>query len=252
MELLESVGLLAWIAILVAGLAAGVLGGVAGFGSSVVMMPLLVFAFGPKAAVPMMAIASLMANLSRVALWWREIDLKVVAAYVVPAVPAAALGARTLLALDPRWVEAALAVFLLAMVPARRLLQRRHHPVGLGHIALVGAVIGFLTGMVATTGPVNAPFFLAYGLVKGSYIGTEALASAAVFLTKAIVFRDGGALPLPIFLAGALVGSSLMLGAWFARRLVDRMAPGDFRAAMDVLLIVAGSVMLVQAMRMQG
>ncbi|HYF57855.1 MAG TPA: sulfite exporter TauE/SafE family protein [Burkholderiaceae bacterium] len=241
---------LVWLGLLAAGTGAGVLGGVVGFGSSVVMMPLLALAFGPKAAVPMMAVASLMANLSRVAVWWREVDLRAVAAYVVPAVPAAALGARTMLALDARWVELALGAFLIAMVPARRALQHRHRRIGRAQLAAVGAAVGFLTGIVASTGPVNAPFFLAHGLVKGAYLGTEALASAAVYLAKALVFRDGGALPVDAMIAGAIVGSSLMLGSWLAKRLVERMEPGDFRTAMDVLLAVAGLTMLVQALRM--
>jgi uncharacterized membrane protein YfcA len=246
-EIAQGTGTLAWIGILVAGTFAGVLGGVVGFGSSVVMMPLLVLAFGPKAAVPMMAIASLMANVSRVAVWWRAVDWTAVLAYSLPAVPAAALGARTMLALDPRWVEAALGAFLLAMVPARRALQRRSLRVERRHLALVGAAIGYLTGIVASTGPVNAPFFLAHGLVKGAYLGTEAMASATVYLTKAVVFRGGGALPADALLAGLLVGASLTVGSWLAKRIVERMAPGDFRVAMDALLAVAGLAMLVQA-----
>ena len=34
----------------------------------------LVLVFGPREAVPIMAVASIMANASRVAAWWREID----------------------------------------------------------------------------------------------------------------------------------------------------------------------------------
>jgi uncharacterized membrane protein YfcA len=63
-----------WLAILALGLAAGTVGGIVGFGSSIMLMPALMLAFGPQEAVPIMAIAALMANLSRVAVWWREVD----------------------------------------------------------------------------------------------------------------------------------------------------------------------------------
>ena len=55
---------------------AGTLGGVVGFGASIMMLPVLIWSFGAKQAVPIMAIASLMANASRAAVWWREIDWK--------------------------------------------------------------------------------------------------------------------------------------------------------------------------------
>ena len=46
-----------WLLILAFGLIGGVIGGVVGFGASILMMPVLVFAFGPKEAVPIMAIS---------------------------------------------------------------------------------------------------------------------------------------------------------------------------------------------------
>lgn len=240
--------MLEWLVVLTIGVGAGTLGGVVGFGSSVIMVPLLAFVFGPKAAIPIMAVASLMANLSRVAIWWRTIDWRAVAAYSVTAIPCAALGARTLLALEPQVVELALGVFLIGTVPARRILGHRGFTVARWQLAIVGAVIGFLTGIVASTGPVNAPFFLAYGLVKGAYLSTEALSSAFVYFTKSVVFWEGGALPPEMLVRGLIVGSSLMIGSWLAKRLVERMSPGDFRFVMDVLLLLAGAAMIGQAL----
>ena len=84
---------------LIVGLAAGALSGIIGTGSSVMLLPVLVHQFGPRQAVPIMAIAALMANVGKVATWWRDMDWRAFAAYSVPGVPAAALGGRTLLVL---------------------------------------------------------------------------------------------------------------------------------------------------------
>lgn len=232
----------AWV--LVLGLAAGTLGGIVGFGSSVMLMPALVIVFGPREAVPIMAVASIMANASRVAAWWREVDWRVVAAYSATAAPAAALGAATLLALPTRSVEAVLGLFFIAMIPARRWMARREWRLRLWHLAVFGAGIGLLTGLVATTGPINAPFFLAYGLVKGAYLGTEALGSLAMYLAKAITFRSLGALPLETLGKGLVVGSSLVAGAFIAKRFVRRIDAERFRLLMDALLLMAGLTML--------
>lgn len=235
---------MSWILVLALGLLAGTIGGVVGFGSSILMMPALVLSFGPKEAVPIMAIAALMANAGRVAVWWRDVDWKLNAVYCAAAVPAAALGARTLVALEPRWVEGALGAFFLIMIPARRWLMARGFRIGLPGMALVGTCIGFLSGLVASTGPINTPFFLAYGLVKGGFLATEAVGSMAISLTKAAVFRTFGALPAETILRGLIVGSSLMLGAWMAKRIVLGMDPAWFRSILEVMMAVTGATML--------
>ena len=55
--------------VLVVGLAAGTISGIVGTGSSIMLMPILVYQYGPKQAVPIMAVASVLANLSRVLAW---------------------------------------------------------------------------------------------------------------------------------------------------------------------------------------
>ncbi|MDB5943563.1 MAG: sulfite exporter TauE/SafE family protein [Ramlibacter sp.] len=235
--------------VLVLGLVAGTLGGVVGFGTSIMLMPALVLVFGPREAVPIMAVASIMANASRVAAWWREIDWRAVGAYSVTAFPAAALGAATLLVLPARSVEAVLGLFFLVMIAVRRWMAQQEFKLGLWHLAAFGAGIGYLTGIVATTGPINAPFFLAYGLVKGAYLGTEALGSLAMFVAKAITFRSLGALPLETLVKGIVVGSSLVAGAFIAKRFVRQLDAARFHLLMDGLLLVAGLTMLWAALK---
>ena len=109
--------------VLIVGLAAGAVSGIIGTGATIILLPVLVFQFGPKQAVPIMAIAGLMSNVAKVMAWWREVDWRAFAAYAIPGVPAAALGARTLLVLPSRVVDVALAAFFLVMIPTRHWLQ---------------------------------------------------------------------------------------------------------------------------------
>jgi hypothetical protein len=237
-----------WLLVMLIGLIAGTVGGLIGFGSSIMLMPALVLAVGPKAAVPIMAIAGLMANISRVAVWWREVDWRAAGVYGLTAVPAGALGARTLVALDARKVELALGVFFLAMIPVRRWLLARGFRIRLSQLAIVGAVIGFLSGLVATVGPINTPFFLAYGLTKGPYVSTEALGSALVGLSKAATFRTFGALPWDLAVSGLLVGSAVTVGSWLSKRLMHRISAAQFSGLMDGMLAVAGLLLLFGAL----
>jgi uncharacterized protein len=241
-----------WGLILALGVAAGVVGGVIGFGASIMLLPALVWWFGPKDTIPILAIASLMANASRVAVWWHNVDWRLNAAYCATAVPAAALGARTLLQLNATLVEGALGAFLLAAIPARRWLVRRGFRMTLPGMAGVGAVIGFLSGIVATTGPINTPFFLAYGLTKGPYIASEAFGSAAISLTKTATFQAFGALSPETLRSGLTLGVALMLGSWISKRIVQVLDASRFQIIIEVMMAAAGVWMLWGALSYLG
>jgi hypothetical protein len=230
--------------VLVLGLVAGTLGGIVGFGTSIMLMPALVLVYGPKQAVPIMAVGSILANASRVAAWWREVDWRTTAAYSAAAMPAAALGARTLLALPAGVVDAVLGAFFIAMIPVRRWMLRQHWRLSRAQLAGVGAVIGFITGIVVSSGPLNTPFFLMHGLVKGAFLGTEAMSSIGVYVAKAIAFRSFGALPVEAFVQGLIVGSTLLAGAFIAKRYVKQLDPERFRYLMDAVMLGAGLIML--------
>ena len=240
---------MAYVLVLAVGLAAGTISGIIGTGASIMLVPVLVLAFGPKQAVPIMAIAALLGNVAKMLVWWREIDWRACLVYSLTGIPAAALGARTLLALPARTVDLALGVFFLAMIPAGRWLQAHRLRLALWHLAVAGAVIGFLTGVVVSTGPLSVPAFTSYGLVKGGFIATEAASSLAVYISKVVTFRELGALPLDSVLKGAITGSSLMLGAFVARRLVLRLSARFYRLLLDALLLCSGLTLLWAASR---
>jgi uncharacterized protein len=237
-----------WILILAVGLVSGIVGGVVGFGASIMLLPVIVWSFGPKEAIPIMAIAALMANASRAAVWWREIDWKLNSVYCSTAVPGALLGARTLLSLDPAMVEATLGAFLLASIPGRRWLIARGFAMTLAGMAVVGGVIGFLTGVVASTGPLNTPFFLAYGLTKGSFVATEAVGSAAISLTKTLTFNAFGALSQATLMRGLSVGAALMVGSWISKRILHQLDASRFQVLIEAMMAAAGLSMLWGAM----
>lgn len=239
--------MLTWLIVLAVGLVAGTLGGLLGFGGTTVLLPVLTIVFGPKAAVPIMAIAAILGNLSRVAVWWREIAWPPAVAFSVSAIPAAWLGARTMLALDPRVLEFCIGIFFIAIIAVRRMLVARSFRVGLTGMAAAGAAVGYLTGIVANTGPVSTPFFLAYGLAKGAFIGTEAMASVMMFGSKAAAFQAFGALPTEVVANGLVVGTSMMAGAYFAKRLMHRFTATMFRNLMDIILLVTGAAMIASA-----
>ncbi len=235
---------MAYAFVLLAGLAAGALSGVIGTGSSIVLLPILVYQFGPKQAVPIMAVAALMSNVAKLMAWWRDVDWRAFAAYSIPGVPAAALGARTLLVLPSQVVDIALGTFFLLMIPARRWLHARRLRIRLWQLAIAGAVIGYLTGLVLSTGPLSVPAFTSYGLLKGAFLSTEAASSLALMISKVATFRQLGALPQAQLLQGLIVGASVMAGAFAGKAIVQRMSFHAFQHVLDALLFCSGLSLL--------
>lgn len=234
----------AYFFVLTVGLVAGMISGVIGTGSSIMLLPVLVYNFGPKQAVPIMAVAAVMANLSRVMVWWRVVDWRAFAAYSITGAPAAILGARTLLQLPSHWIDIGLGVFFIAMVPLRHWLNRRAFKLKLWQLALCGAAIGYLTGIVLSTGPLSVPAFTAYGLAKGAFLSTEAASSLVLYTSKVLTFRELGAMPLAVFLQGLLVGASLMAGTFAGKAFVMKMSARHHQILLDALLVISGISLL--------
>ena len=238
-----------YLLVLVAGLLAGTLGGIVGTGSSLVLMPILVVMFGPRQAVPIMAVAAIMGNLGRVLAWRRDIDWRACGAYCATAVPGAMIGARLLLAIPPGVAELALGIFFLSLIPVRRWLAKHELKLSLMHLALLGGPLGLLTGLVVSTGPLTVPLFTFYGLERGAFLGTEAAGSIGVYLAKVATFQAFGAFPLEVLVQGLMVGMTLMAGSFAGRYIVLALSPGAYRSLIDGLMLCSGLSLIWAAVR---
>ena len=72
---------------------AALISGAAGFGGSLLLLPVVTACVGPSVAVPVLTIAQLIGNLSRMALGFRQINWKAAGWFCLTALPLAALGA---------------------------------------------------------------------------------------------------------------------------------------------------------------
>ena len=241
--------MIAYALVLAVGTIAGLVSGIVGTGATIILLPVLVIAFGPQSAIPIMAIVALMSNFAKITSWWREIDWRATAAYALGGIPGAALGARTMLSLPPRVVDIALGSFFLIMIPGRRWLAAHSYKIGPWMLVPAGLAIGFLTGIVVSTGPITVPLFSAYGLVKGGFIATEAAASLAVYISKAVTFRSFGALPTDIILKGLITGSSVMAGTYGAKLVVERLSIATFQRLLDGVMLISGVALIWAAVR---
>jgi len=68
-------------------------------------------------------------------------------------------------------------------------------------------------------------------------------------VSKLITFRGLGALPLEAIVNGVITGSSLMAGAFVARRIVLRLSAQAYRLLLDALLLTSGQTLFWVASR---
>src|SRR5206468_11439648 len=98
--------------------------------------------------------------------------------------PTTALGTAFFAGVPAEWLGRFAGVFLISSVPLRRLLATDFVRMRLRYFPALGAFIGLLSAMVVTTGPLNTPFFLSYGLRRSAFVGTEAVCSMAMHLAR--------------------------------------------------------------------
>jgi uncharacterized protein len=231
---------LTWAILIGAALVGSIVGGVAGFGAGVILLPVAAWTLGIRTAVPVLTITMLLGNISR--LWWSrgEADWRVIVRYLAGAVPATALGTALFVGASSEALGRVVGVFLLAAVPMRRALSMGHWRVRLVHFPFLGGAFGLLAAVVVTTGPAVTPFFLAYGLRRGAYIATEAVCAFAMHVTRGVGLARYRLLTWEIVVIGLVLGATMFAGSWLGRRLLDRMSDRVFLLAIEALLVVMG------------
>lgn len=238
--------ILQWLMLALAALAASTLAAVTGFGGASVLLPVLIVIFGVRQAVPILTVAQLIGNAGRVWFNRHDLDWRVVAWFSLGGVPMALVGGYLFATAPLSSLTRLLGVFLLLVVIWRHLRPRRTNPFPVSAFAGIGAGASFLSALMGSVGPVMAPFFLAYGLVKGAYIGTEALATVVMHITKLVAYRQSSILTQSDAVIGLALGPIMILGSFLGKRIVDRLHERVFVAIIEAVLVTAGLAFLIR------
>jgi len=117
----------------VVALAASTLAAISGFGGAAVLLPALTWIFGVREAIPILTVAQLIGNGSRVWFNRRELDWRVVAWFALGGVPMALLGGwwlgQVAGGIDWRAVRARGGYWLLLLVPTFLIVLKALFPI---------------------------------------------------------------------------------------------------------------------------
>lgn len=238
--------LLQWLMLTFAALIASTLAAVTGFGGAAVLLPVLIVVFGVRDAIPVLTVAQLIGNGSRV--WFNrgELNWRVVGWFAVGGVPFALLGGYLFATAPLTALTRLLGAFLLVVVLWRHVRPKQQRAFPAPVFAGIGAGASFLSALLGSVGPIMAPFFLAYGLVKGAYIGTEALSTVVMHVTKLVAYRQSAILTGTDVVIGLGLGPLMILGSYVGKRIVDRLPERVFVWMIEAVLIVAGVGFLIR------
>ena len=224
--------------------AAAVVSGAAGFGGSLLLLPVVTNYVGAELGVPVLTISQLIGNIARMTAGWKQIDWRSVKLFSVTSLPLAALGAFGFSILPKDLVSRCIGAALIVLVFAK-LVSKKELPKSKGTLLVGGAVTGGLSGLCGSGGPIGAAVFLSLNLAPVAYIASEAATATAMHILKTIIYSKLSGLRVETLLLGLGMGLCMVAGTYVSKHLIRNMEKGKFRNYVAVLLCLMGIYMMV-------
>ena len=235
------------LAVLVAATVGFTISGVAGFGGGLVALPVLVWTFGIKEAIPIISIAQLFGTASRAWLHHQEIDWRVVRYFAVGSIPMAILGSLIFISINTEMIVRILGITMIALVVYTRLPIGREFKISVRAFVPIGGTAGFGSSFLGIPGPMASLFYLQYGLTSSAYVGTSAIGLGAIQIPKLIIFSTNGLLTTRVIVLGIGLGLIGVFGAYMGRTILKRVPERVFSRIITVMLLISGLMFLIRA-----
>jgi uncharacterized membrane protein YfcA len=233
-----------YVLLLIVAFLASVISGNAGFGGSTLLTPILTLSQGPTIAVPMLTICLLFSNLARVAVGFKQIAWKSVGWFLLSAVPLSALGAFGFTILPKSIVTRVIGGALILFV-VLKLVKFKEFKANNKILFAGGCVVGILSGLVGSAGPIGAALFLALGLPPIGYVASEAATASAQHIVKIVIYGSLLDIPTRVWILGIIMGLVMIIGTFVAKRFVDKIEMKKFNKIISIFLAIVGVYMLI-------
>ena len=238
---------LVFVALGVIAFLSAVIGGLAGLGSAIIMIPALTFAVGIREAVPIATVAVMMQTWSRIWVNRHLIDRSVVKWFFIGAFPMSIVGATAFANLPADLLQRGFAVFLLLIVAYRHSpIAGRGMPMNPRAFAGVGAGQGFLSALFGGAGPFGASFFLAYGLRRGAFVGTMASGMTIINVVKIGIYGSFALLDTSSLILAFSLGLIMVVGAYVGGMITNRVSDKAFVYIVEIVIVGAAISLLVR------
>ena len=210
-------------------LVAEIAGTISGFGSSVFFVPIASLFFDFHSVLGITACFHLFSNISKIFLFRKGFDKKLVLYLGIPAVLFVSIGALLSKYINSTYLELGLAGFLMLfsaffMFAGDKIFK----PTKLNSIA-GGVVSGFVAGLLGTGGAIRGMTLAAFGLTKEVFIATSAVIDFGVDLSRGAIYFSNGFVHLhDLPYIGILLVISI-IGTFVGKKILTKISEERFR-----------------------
>lgn len=223
-------------------LLASFLGNVAGFGISVIMIPILTLFISPLEALLLVGIIHLFNSLWKVILFHQAFDFKLLLAFGLPGIAFSYMGALLPRVVDTPTYYVIFGTFLISFAVYLVWMEHLHVPAKTNWAILGGSLSGFIAGMFGTGGPIRSAFLLVFKLPKETYLATVGAIALIVDITRVMTYLLSDYTLQTSFYFWLLLWIPLTLStAFIAKWSVNKLSPKMFRSIMITLLLLLGT-----------
>lgn len=180
------------IVFLLLALVAEFFGTIGGFGSSVFFVPIANFYFDFHSVLGLTAVFHLASNISKIALFKKGLNKKLLLTIGIPSVIFVILGGVLSKYIDTLYLEIALALFLIVLSLLFIIKKNLVIPPNKPQAIVGGALSGFSAGLLGSGGAIRGITMGAFNLEKSTFISTSAVIDLAIDSSRTVVYYQNG------------------------------------------------------------
>lgn len=226
-------------------LASGI-GTLTGFGTSTIMVPILLFFLPLPETLLLVGIIHWFGDIWKMLLFKKGFEWKLILSFGIPGILASFLGATIVFSASDALLSRLLGVFLIVYVLFLFLKPAFTIPKKVWTAGAGGALSGLFAGIFGVGGAVRSAFLSAFNLPKTTYIATVGAIAFAIDITRIGTYIANGTWLSERFVwALTLFIPVSLAGAWVAKKIVNRIPQKQFRIVIAVFLLVAGITYII-------
>lgn len=227
-------------------LLAEVLGTIGGFGSSLFFVPIAGFFFDFHSVLGITALFHLSSNISKIALFRKGFNKKLIMTIGIPAVLFVILGAFLSKYVNSKFLEICLSVFLLGISLVLMIFKNLKLQPTLFNSVSGGAFSGITAGLLGTGGAIRGLTLAAFNLEKDVFIATSAIIDLGIDFSRSIVyFSNGYVHKHDLYLVPVLLVVSI-IGTLAGKKMLSFISQAQFKYVVLALIFITGVITLLK------
>lgn len=216
-----------------------------GLGSALILIPFSTFLLPIKKAIAIVTIFFIAGNISKIILFRKHIEWKIILLIWAGAIPMVFLGAYLMVYAPSEIIEKVLGGIILLYVINDYFKLTKHVKLNKFAIACVGGAYGFFAGIIGTGGAIKAALLDHIGLRKERFIAVMATSAILMNLIKTMIYSQSsliGTEDIPLIIGLIICAFS---GAYVGRNLVKKLHPDTFKKIILLLLVIVSIKLLI-------